>query len=575
MTDLKLRIALAATAGLLPGLVVGFLAAPEDPLATRSDSATSQLNRIEEPAVANEEEAQEQVAGTRRTTDEVERVPGSRLSDANSDRTAEWTLVDELKALLASGRIETMAGQDQQNLRALLVRLHVQLGDAPGALALIESFEGLDSEQRIGLYDQLLNLASADYPEIAALAAERAMRVYIEGLDGTTPPTFSYPYDHYLTQLRTLDPHRSLELLAELRALGMEDGITLTLFEIEALAAAGRTGQALALAQALIDDPETLMQGLDALAKVDPVQGEAELRKQLEGPHANWARTKLISMLTGQGRPLEAIEMFEGALANGTADAFMWSQLLNGVPRKFVDAMLDDWLAAGDADFGALQSIANYYQSQGDTWATLDAYEQLWAKALESGAWLQQLPWEVIKAHPTEALALLDMAAGQVGDNDEMWGDLADTYWQAGATNEAIAAWETAMNLDPNDSEWTNKLDAAANGQSPIWIQPDSQLGDVADLYPQDVEFDILGGGSNGFPGQSGWLGDFGYGSDVFFENSSMLEFSGVSAGVSLDVGATFMSPGGIQVFGGVAMPPSFPPEEIEILEELGYGDGE
>ncbi|QDU85208.1 Tetratricopeptide repeat protein [Planctomycetes bacterium Pla163] len=564
MTDPKLRIALAATAGLLPGLIVGFLAAPEDGPVSSTRSSTSQVDQPAGGTDARDAQRPEPITSVERpTADVVAESTRRRPSGSDPDPTLEWTLVDELKELLASGRVETMAGQDPQGLRALLVRLHVQLGDAAGALALIESFADIDSNQRYGLYDHLVDLAFTDAPEVAALAAERAMRTFMEGLDGTEPPTFSYPYDHYLTQLRTLDPQRSLELLAELRALGLQEGISLTMFEIEALSAAGRGGQALALAQTLLENAETVTQGLIALTKIDPVQGEVELRKHLDGPNGAWARGTLISMLSGQGRSLEAIELFEEALANGSADAALWGQFLNGIPRKYVDAMIDDWLATGDTGYGALQSVANYYQSQGDTWATLDAYEQLWNKALETGAWLQQLPWDVIKAHPTESLALLDQAAAQLGDNDEMWGDLADTYWQAGATNEALAAWEKAKALDPNDSEWTNKLEAAANGQNPIWMQPDSQLGDdVADLYPQPAPLEILNGG---YASQGSWLGGFGYEEEIYFSNDSFIEFGGEV----INVGMTHSIPGSVQVFG------DFDSGGIEVLESLGYSDGE
>ena len=50
--------------------------------------------------------------------------------------------------------------------------------------------------------------------------------------------------------------------------------------------------------------------------------------------------------------------------------------------------------------------------------------------------------------------------------NDELWGDLGDTYWQAGKTALAEHSWSKAF--DPTDGEWTGKLASLAAGEDPL-----------------------------------------------------------------------------------------------------------
>jgi hypothetical protein len=77
----------------------------------------------------------------------------------------------------------------------------------------------------------------------------------------------------------------------------------------------------------------------------------------------------------------------------------------------------------------------------------------------------------------------------------------------AGENDLAVAAWKHAQQLDPNDGEWTNKLDQAANGGSPIWTgEESSALGDTGDLWPQPGPlslFDQPGSGGLGYWGES------------------------------------------------------------------------
>ena len=52
--------------------------------------------------------------------------------------------------------------------------------------------------------------------------------------------------------------------------------------------------------------------------------------------------------------------------------------------------------------------------------------------------------------------------------NDEKWGDLGDLYYRNGRQDDAKRAWETAWELDSNDYEWYNKLQALQVGRDPF-----------------------------------------------------------------------------------------------------------
>ena len=52
--------------------------------------------------------------------------------------------------------------------------------------------------------------------------------------------------------------------------------------------------------------------------------------------------------------------------------------------------------------------------------------------------------------------------------DDELLGDIADAYWQAGMRDQAIRLWQAAQDFDPGDGEWTGKLRASRSGEDPF-----------------------------------------------------------------------------------------------------------
>lgn len=574
-TSPALRLAVAAAVGLLPGVALGFLGAPDGSTAPGSIEGSSN-DGVEETADATTRTpvtAPTSSVPVTESTDPIGRALVEAIED-DLDPEVARTLLDELHELLASGRIERSLSE-RGGLHDLLVRLYVAAGEAERALAMIDGIE--DTAERMRLYDVLIAQALVSAPEVVADAADRALRLHLSGFTGDAVVGFEYPVSHLMNTLATIDPSRALDLLALLRSSGMEDNTTVTFYEVRLLAAAGLLDNARQIATSMLEDPQLFTQGIEALMQCDVQLAEQELRNALEGNNGAWARQRLLGMLAEQGRTSEAIVLFEDALAAGLADESSWNALLYGLPKNMVDAHVDAWLAmVEDPSIATLQSVANYYAGQGDTWSTLEAYKDLWAKALESGSWLQQLPYDVVQAHPSEVLALLDSAIASDPSSDEVWGDLADAYWQAGAEAEAVAAWEKAHEMDPGDSEWTGKLDKAENGQDPIWVPEDLGLGDTSDLYPQSSPLHVYDSANPwgwGHGGYQPWMNEpwiyeegflnAGFPGQVDFGTSSIL--SGIGYAMPPPEVQFFEEYDVIGIGGGAG--------GLQVLEELGYSE--
>jgi tetratricopeptide (TPR) repeat protein len=520
------RLALAAAAGLVPGILGGFLLTPDA-------AEVAALRRIERDSLNAAGAANSSVAEAARTAGAEGRGAegrgaaghGARPSTGNatpntaagvptgagsvpaaSDATpAGSALRDELLALIASGRLEAKLAENPDALLDLLVRLEVQLGQPAQALALLEG----QANVSLGTWEQLYSLCAATHPDIASIAMRRAFHQHLATLDaGGLPATFEHPASHHLECLLNVDPSAALEMLALLRARSLVSTPELLTFEARALARNGQTDRARDVLLALMEDPEQYWTGLSTLVALDPTTAEQMLRENVG--HAEWgnyANQQLLTLLTGQGRRLEAMELFESALAGGKADSGLWWQMIQSLDAATLDAELDRWLALGPVDMDVQQTLANHFANIGATKRSLECFADLWEQSLAGGGWLPQIPIGVVKAHPADALALLDSAASKLPENDEMWGDVADMYWMAGENDLAVAAWKHAQQLDPNDGEWTNKLDQAANGGSPIWTgEESSALGDTSDLWPQPGPlslFDQPGSGGLGYWGES------------------------------------------------------------------------
>jgi tetratricopeptide (TPR) repeat protein len=88
----------------------------------------------------------------------------------------------------------------------------------------------------------------------------------------------------------------------------------------------------------------------------------------------------------------------------------------------------------------------------------------LQARALEpnGGATRQLVQLDVVRFGPEIA------NSARTSRDDELLGDIADSYWQAGMRDQAIRLWQSAQDFDPGDGEWRGKLEAARSGEDPF-----------------------------------------------------------------------------------------------------------
>ena len=101
--------------------------------------------------------------------------------------------------------------------------------------------------------------------------------------------------------------------------------------------------------------------------------------------------------------------------------------------------------------------------ANGDTAGAVDA----WLRAYEADPGETSHIWNLREHAPEQFWPAIETAARE-RDYDELWGDVADAYWEEGRHMEAQVAWERARALDPDDGEWIGKLRAIDEDNDPL-----------------------------------------------------------------------------------------------------------
>ncbi|HKX45904.1 MAG TPA: tetratricopeptide repeat protein, partial [Planctomycetota bacterium] len=158
----------------------------------------------------------------------------------------------------------------------------------------------------------------------------------------------------------------------------------------------------------------------------------------------------LVAGLAGDGRE----QVMRAALQTGD-DALL-------------DGLVDGWATEVRDDPSLLGEIGTYHLRTGDREAALATYGELFTRA-EQGqlGWLPGVPAELIESEPDYVRREMDRLRLSAGTQDELWGDVADTYWALGLRDDARACWERALEIDPTDSEWIGNLRALRAGRDP------------------------------------------------------------------------------------------------------------
>ncbi len=195
--------------------------------------------------------------------------------------------------------------------------------------------------------------------------------------------------------------------------------------------------------------------------KVSLYAGTSTLADILEGrlstdPRNDEIMGALATAYAELGHTDKAREMFVEALTIDPADG-QWQgklSLLGGLAAT--QELLEHKLETDPDNDEIMGRIGDTRAFLGDHAGALEAYQA--ALALDPGdeewrASIQQI------AGSAAVIAVIDPLVATIED-DEALGDLADLYATAGQTDRALELYRRALELDPEDQEWTGKVQA-------------------------------------------------------------------------------------------------------------------
>jgi len=373
-------------------------------------------------------------------------------------------LLAELRALLGDEALIASIATDEESTAAFLMHLYLGLGDAERAFHLC-----LRTNPVAGTWAQVAAMLHSqgqrgDAAEAYARALERAGRF-----------AWQEPLSDWALQLSELDPERGLAFLEEHATGSAADPDTMRLAVARSMAETGREDEARDALLEMIALDRSVSASLDALAAFDPDLAESEMRRLIgEGQHPQLFG-QLAAFLADAGRLDEALatvqEGFELASSGepGGPDAgSLFYQALQSVGSQVDDATIGAWLDAADGGSGLKHTAGRHFLEAGDVDRAAPYFGAAWLQQAEHAGSLTGLPQAFVDAKPELVGAWLDEMSALAGNKDEVWGDIADHYWKVGDAEAAQAAYAKANEIDPNDSEWTGKLDKMASGNAPF-----------------------------------------------------------------------------------------------------------
>jgi tetratricopeptide (TPR) repeat protein len=482
-------------------------------------TAGNALTPTATPASANNEEVPANATPTGSRREAVLPAANELAGLAESDP----ELFQELQAFLRSGNLEGLLADNPIGARQFLLSLYLQTGNPLDALDLVQRSEDLPS----GSWIQVADALQGQYPDKAAFAIEQGIRAQIEhGF------SWDWPFPDWFQRLATMDAGRALAILEEHRSTLDPIPPAVQQLWAQVLGEGGRREEARGTLMDLLQDPNQASQALRQLAELDPEAAEAELRSRLANTeNPGDLRQQLMSLLIGQGRTDEALELLEGALDAGGGDInALLGKALGDLPPEVVAERLEDWMArANSNDQGLWNTVAQHLLNAGDLTGATEHFMEGWERSSNaSGNWLNSLPEELLEHDPGAVLQTLDRLRDVAGTRDELWGDIADHYWRLGQTELARDAWARASEIDPGDGEWTGKLSKFDTGINPVGGSKtpggfsDSTGSQATEKPPQSNPFfnaNPFGGGGN-----SGWGGQtfYNYGNHLGISNGLM-----------------------------------------------------
>lgn len=359
-------------------------------------------------------------------------------------------LLAELDTVFQLGLVHERFKDDPYDLGWFLMSTYLESNRPDEAMALMtrlaemEMFDPSMAQNIAMMYDDSLD------PGGATAAWERAL-----GLN---------PGDQQSAlRLAELDPSLALSTLQSALAEQEAPGETSTRMRLaEVLEVSGRDDEARAILDQLYSEGNFDWSTWDLMAKLDPEAAEERLREQIAATGDSDLTERLAGVLAANGNEVEAVSTLVALLEQEPGRSSARSQLLELDPDQGF-AYLKTAAPLNPDDSSLWTELGDQYLQRNDSASAVDAWLTAFRNSPGDTMWANRL-----QEHAPEQLISEYEAATAGSTNDELWGDMADTYWRTGRFDDALFAWKKANEIDPGDSEWTSKIASVENNTDPF-----------------------------------------------------------------------------------------------------------
>ena len=207
---------------------------------------------------------------------------------------------------------------------------------------------------------------------------------------------------------------------------------------------------------------ELPMEIWDSLIGLDPSFAVAQLESMREGAtfQENNMGFLLARALRESGRGAEARQTLQAMLTDEDLEWSVLQQMAELEGEGAVHFLRER--AKTNPSPATYQILADQLLTRDDREGAIQALQQ--ARILEPNGQASRklIEIDVLRFGPEVA------ESARTSRDDELLGDIADAYWQAGMRDQAIRLWQAAQDFDPGDGEWTGKLRASRSGEDPF-----------------------------------------------------------------------------------------------------------
>lgn len=229
--------------------------------------------------------------------------------------------------------------------------------------------------------------------------------------------------------------------------------------------------------QALLLDPSD-EEWIDALASVAPWKVLEVLEQRVaENPGDLEASGVLSLAYYKSGRTSDAVALLERFLPEAPLDVI--TTMIKIDPSRAVQ-LIEERLRTSSQDRATGERLElDFGADYAGEWSLLGlAYQALGRQGEAAEAWWRALALEPANDDASQALRAHDasrlvsfyeqrLSDPEHATDDEIWGDLGDTFAHLGRESEALNCYQNARDLDREDGEWEEKVAEFSGNPSP------------------------------------------------------------------------------------------------------------